>query len=126
MIIDLPEEVAKAWKEREGPLVLATVDARGLPNAIYASIVSRIADGRIAVADNYFDKTIANIRSGSKASILFITKNRKSYQIKGLVEYRREGPLYEDMLAWADPEHPRRGVAVLNPEEVYKGNERLA
>jgi predicted pyridoxine 5'-phosphate oxidase superfamily flavin-nucleotide-binding protein len=78
------------------------------------------------VADNYVDKTIANIRNGSKASILFIAKNRKSYQIKGAIEYHSEGPLYQEMLGWADPVHPRKGVAILNSEEVYQGKKRLA
>ena len=122
----LPEEVASAWLEREGPLVLTTVDDNGMPNAIYAGIAKMIADGRIAVADNYFYKTIANIHNKCTASILFITKNRKSYQIKGRIDYHSEGPLYEEMLTWADPKHPRKGVAVMNPEEVYKGKERLA
>jgi predicted pyridoxine 5'-phosphate oxidase superfamily flavin-nucleotide-binding protein len=126
MIEMLPEEVASAWLEREGPLVLTTVDDNGMPNAIYIGVAKMITDGRLAVADNYFYKTIANIRSKCKASILFITKNRKSYQIKGRIDYHSEGPLYEEMLTWADPKHPRKGVAVMNPEEVYKGKERLA
>ncbi|MBN1308139.1 MAG: pyridoxamine 5'-phosphate oxidase family protein [Chitinispirillaceae bacterium] len=121
----LPQEVISAWNDREGPLVATTVDAAGVPNSIYASIVNITADGRIAVADNYFNKTAANISHGGQAAILFITKGRKSYQIKGRFEYRSAGPLYEEMLTWADPKHPRKGVAVMNPEEAYCGSERL-
>jgi predicted pyridoxine 5'-phosphate oxidase superfamily flavin-nucleotide-binding protein len=126
MIEQLPGEVVKAWEEREGPVVLATVDGNGKPNAIYATIVKRMADGRLAVADNFFDKTLANIRAGSRASILFITNARKSYQVKGSIEYCTQGPLYEEMLGWADPRHPRKGVAVLNSEEIFRGKDRLA
>jgi predicted pyridoxine 5'-phosphate oxidase superfamily flavin-nucleotide-binding protein len=121
----LPDEVIAAWKDREGPVVLTTVNSEGVPNSIYASIVSMMADGRIAVADNYFDKTIANIRAGRKAGILFITKKFKSYQIKGGIEYCSKGPLYDEMLLWADPKHPRKGVAVMNTEEAYKGKDKL-
>jgi predicted pyridoxine 5'-phosphate oxidase superfamily flavin-nucleotide-binding protein len=121
----LPNEVIAAWQDREGPVVLTTVNSDGVPNSIYASVVSMTADGRIAVADNYFDKTIANIRVGSKSGILFITKDHKSYQIKGGIEYCSKGPLYDEMLSWADPKHPRKGVAVLNTEEVYQGKDKL-
>lgn len=122
----LPDEVIHAWEEREGPLVLITVSKDGIPNAIYASIVKILADGRIAVADNYFDKTKRNIKEDNcQASALFIAKGHKSYQIKGSIEYHTQGPLYDEMLTWADPKHPRKGVAILNAEEVYRGNVRL-
>ncbi len=45
MNVSLPDEVVQAWKNREGPLVLTTVNKEGAPNAIYASIVNIIADG---------------------------------------------------------------------------------
>jgi uncharacterized protein len=122
----LPQEVVQAWSEREGPVVFTTVNSESIPNAIYASMVNRMSDGRIAVADNYFDKTISNIQEGSRASILFITRNHKSYQIKGTIEYHREGPLFEEMLTWADPKHPRKGVAIIIPEELFQGGTRLA
>jgi predicted pyridoxine 5'-phosphate oxidase superfamily flavin-nucleotide-binding protein len=123
MFKQLPEEVLAAWKEREGPVVLVTVDGEQTPNAIYASIAHLMSDGRLAVADNYFDKTKANIDARTKASLLFITKNRKSYQVKGTIDYHTGGPLYEEMLAWADPKHPRKGVAILNMQKAYRGRD---
>ena len=121
----LPEEVVLAWGERIGPIVFCTVDTAGKPNAIYASIVHLMRDGRIAIADNYFDKTLFNIRSGSRASILFITKEHKAYQIKGDVEYYTGGVMFEEMLTWADPKHPRKGVVIVTSNEVYRGSDRL-
>jgi hypothetical protein len=61
MIKDI-ELVAKAWNNREGPAVLATVDASKKPNAIY------VGEGFI-VADNYFCKTLANIENGAPGAI---------------------------------------------------------
>lgn len=99
----LPDEVMNAWQLREGPLVLITVCKNGVPNAKYVSIIKIIADGRIAVADNYFDKTKSNIdASNCKASALFIAKGHKSYQVKGIIEYHTQGPFYEEMLTWAE------------------------
>ena len=36
----LPEIVLKDWENRDGPVCLATVDEKGIPNAIYATCVS--------------------------------------------------------------------------------------
>jgi len=125
MALPLCDEIAQAWCEREGPVVLATVSGDGTPNAIYATIVSRMADGRLAVADNYFVKTKANIDSGSRASVLFMTKQGKAYQVKGRLEYHADGPLHAEMLIWADAKHPRKGVAILNAEEGFAGSKKL-
>ena len=125
MTRQLPKEVIDAWNERVEPVVVTTVDRNGLPNSIYASIVHMASDGRIAIADNYFDKTATNIRSGTSAVVLFITPRKKAYQVKGHFDYYASGPLFEEMVGWADPKHPRRGVALMNPVEVYRGGERL-
>ena len=78
----LPDIVSQAWEQREGPIVLTTVDREGTPNAIYATCVSKFGEDTLVVADNFFNKTRANILAGSKASLLFITKEGKSYQVK--------------------------------------------
>ncbi|MBN2863906.1 MAG: pyridoxamine 5'-phosphate oxidase family protein, partial [Bacteroidales bacterium] len=96
----LPEKVSKAWEMHEGPVVLATVDKDGVPNVIYATCVSKFSEDTIVVANNYFNKTLDNIFSGSKGSILFITKEKKSYQIKGSIEYHEKGAVYDDMKKW--------------------------
>jgi len=114
-----------AWDSREGPVVLTTVDEKVVPNAIYATSVKLLDDGRIVVADNYFNKTRANIKRGSMGSVLFLTKERKAYQAKGSIEYLIEGSIYEDMRQWVDPKHPRIAVAVLSVDELYAGAERL-
>jgi predicted pyridoxine 5'-phosphate oxidase superfamily flavin-nucleotide-binding protein len=126
MVLNLPVEVMDGWNNREGPVCFCTVDEDGTPNSIYATVVAIMKDGRIAVADNYFDKTKSNILRKSRMSALFITKDHKAYQVKGTVEYATQGPLFEEMLTWAQPKYPRTGVAVLNAISVYKGKEKLA
>lgn len=121
----LPEQVSKAWEDREGPVVLTTVNGDGIPNAIYATCVSKFSEDTIVVANNYFSKTLENIRTGSKGSILFITKEGKSYQVKGNIEYHEEGPLFEDMKQWNPEKHPGHAATALKVEEVYSGAEKL-
>ena len=121
----LPLSIIKAWEERKGPIILTTVDNNRVPNAIYASCVSKYSEDSIVVADNYFDKTRKNILAGSKGSILFITKDGKAYQIKGSIEYHAEGEVFEDMKRWNPKQHPGHAAAVLKVEEVYAGAEKL-
>jgi predicted pyridoxine 5'-phosphate oxidase superfamily flavin-nucleotide-binding protein len=122
----LPEAVCTAWENREGPIVLTTVDAAGNPNAIYATCVSKYSDDTLIVADNFFNKTRANILAGSAASLLFITKEGKSYQIKGEMEYHTEGAYFEDMKKWNPERLPGHAAAVLKVAHVFRGAEELA
>ncbi len=121
----LPEIVSQAWENRAGAVVLTTVDAAGKPNAIYATCVSKYDDETLVVADNYFNKTRANILAGCKAAILFITEEGKSYQVKGSLSYQNSGAIYEDMKLWNPEKHPGHAATVLNVEEVYCGGEKL-
>ncbi len=121
----LPQDVSNAWNDRKGPAVFSTVDENGIPNAIYATCVSKYDENTILIADNYFDKTKKNIFSGSKGSVLFITNEDKAYQLKGSVEYHKDGALFEDMKKW-NPDHlPGNAVAAVKVEEVYTGSEKL-
>lgn len=121
----LPEIVSKAWENREGPVIFTTVDGNGNPNAIYATCISKYSEDMIVVANNYFSKTMSNLLAGSKGSILFMTKEGKSYQIKGSLEYHQTGAIFDDMKKWNPAKHPGHGAAVLKIEEVYSGAEKL-
>lgn len=121
----LPEKVSKAWEDREGPIVLATINGNGIPNAIYATCVSKYNEDTLVIANNYFSKTLQNIQAGSKGTILFITKEGTSYQVKGRIEYHEAGPIYDDMKKWNPAKHPGHAAAALKVEEVYSGAEKL-
>jgi len=125
-MVSLSETIHSVWEQREGPVVFTTVDSQGLPNAIYATCVNKYGDNKIVVADNYFNKTRNNILSGSKGSILFITHDGKSYQMKGTIEYHEEGDVYKDMKNWNPNKHPGYAAAVLVINEIYSGAKKLA
>lgn len=66
----LIKEVSQAWDYREGPLIIVTDDHVGIPQAIYASWVSKYDEATRVVAGNYFNKTGKNILSGCQVSLL--------------------------------------------------------
>lgn len=121
----LPESVLEAWDKKEGAVVLTTISKEGLPNSIYATCTARFKDNYFVVADNYFSKTRENILSGSKGSLLFITSENKSYQLKGSIEYYTEGEIFDEMKTWNPEKHPGNAAAALKVEEIYSGSEKL-
>ncbi len=122
----LPQAIREAWENREGPIVLTTVDNDGTPNSIYASCVRQVGDDTFVVADNFFCKTRANILSGTTGSLLFITKEGKSFQVKGPVEYFTEGPVFENMKEWNPERLPGHAAAALKVESAYAGANELS
>lgn len=121
----LIQEIIDAWAEREGATVLTTVSSEGIPNSIWVMSTGLYKNEHIIIADNYFDKTKANILSTGIASVLFITKDGRSYQLKGTMSYHRDGPFYDFMMEVTPPKFPRRAAVVLHATEIYSGSERL-
>ncbi|HKL59751.1 MAG TPA: pyridoxamine 5'-phosphate oxidase family protein [Sphaerochaeta sp.] len=121
----MSDVVKQAWEERDGAIVLTTVDNTGLPNSIYVTCIGLSDDNRIVIANNYFSKTKQNIDAKSKATVLFITKEGKSYQVKGAVEYHTSGALFDWMKGWNPTKHPGHGALVINTTEMYSGTEKL-
>ena len=121
----LPRKVVEAWENRDDPVILATVSKDGLPNIIYVICVGIFGDDRLVVADNFFNKTRRNLLQGCKGVILFRDKNGKAYQVKGTMEYHKEGNVFENMKTWNPPQHPGHAAAALKVEEAYSGAEKL-
>jgi len=121
----IPQEIRDAWATRSGPVIFTTADGDGKPNAIYATCTEIYEEEYVVVADNYFQKTKANILNGCTGSILFISEEKKAYQLKGTLEYHREGPLFEDMKRWNPVQHPGHAAAALKVKEIYSGSEKI-
>ncbi len=122
----LPENVSQAWEGHEGPIVFGTVDSQCTPNLVYMTCVRKIAEDRFVLVDNFFNKTRANIASGSEGAFVFITAEGKSFQIKGRLERLTSGPIYDDMKTWNPERLPGEAAVVLHVQEVYSGAEKLA
>jgi len=119
------QPIKDTWDRRSGPAVFATVGARGEPNAIYVTCLALYDDRTVVIADNYFDKTRANILAGTRGSLLYITEDSKTIQIKGSITYHTDGPVFDHMKSWNPSKHPGNAAAALTVEEIYSGAKRL-
>lgn len=123
--ITIPQEIKEAWANKKGAIVFTTVSTDAVPNSIYATCVSLYEDNSVIVANNYFSKTMENINSGSKGTILFITEDDKAYQIKGSIEYVVSGKVFDNMKSWNPTRLPGHGAAIVKVEEIFSGAEKL-
>lgn len=124
----LPQAVIEALENRKGPVVFTTVAPDGTPNSAWVGCVDKCDEDGILLADNYFHKTRANILAGSKGSVLWITEDGTSYQVKGRIEYLKEGALYEQMrelVKGLSADLPGVAATVVRIEEAYSGAEKL-
>jgi predicted pyridoxine 5'-phosphate oxidase superfamily flavin-nucleotide-binding protein len=121
----LPQAFLDAWDQREPRMIFTTVNSSGEPNAAWVLCVNKLDDKRILIANNFFSKTLENIHTGSRGSLLMIAPEREAYQIKGALEYHTDGPIYTDMKAWLDPKFAGVGAVILNIESIYYGAEKV-
>ena len=122
----LSQRVRQAWDVKDEILAFATADRKGIPNVVWVACVRIIDDERILIVNNYFHKTLDNILSGSRGSLLFIAPEREAYQIKGTLSYHTDDDIFGEMKAWLDPKYAGLGAVVLTVSEIYCGAEKIA
>jgi len=81
------------------PSVVGTVDAQGIPNVSYLSHVYYVDDSHVAMSNQYFSKTIANVRSQGVATVLVLdARTGQQYMLDlSFKEALDSGPIFERM-----------------------------
>ena len=95
------------------------------PNAVWVSCYRLLDDERLVIADNYFDKTRANIMENPRVAVTALSDEIGSVQVKGTCERLTEGSEYEDMLTWVSGNHPRTAACVIRIEEIWNGSKDM-
>ncbi|HZJ87875.1 MAG TPA: pyridoxamine 5'-phosphate oxidase family protein [Sphaerochaeta sp.] len=121
----IPKQVLAAWQVRKPVAALTTVSKAGVPNTVWVASISLGAGPVIVIADNYLTKTKANALENPVGTLLFMTKENKSYQLKGRLSYHKSGQYFDHMYAVTEEKFPRHAALVLHVEEVYSGAEQL-
>jgi len=122
----LTPEARQAWENRERRIVLTTTDGQGVPNSIWTLCAELLDDDKVVIANNSMSKTLANVETGGKAALLYIAPEREAYQLKGSVEHHAEGPIFDYLKSWLNPNYPGKSAVLFRIEEIYYGAAKVA
>jgi len=95
---------ARASLDAALPATISTVDDGGVPNVSYLSRVLYIDDGHVALTNQFFRKTRANLGSNPHALVMVVDPaDGSQYQLQLEFEASHtEGPLFEQLKAELD------------------------
>lgn len=99
------------------PSVIATLDAEGAPNVSYLSQVWFVDDEHVALSNQFFSKTAANVRATGRATALIVDGRTGAQYVMALqwVRSLTEGELFDRMAA-----HLRAICALHGPDDVMR------
>ena len=120
-------EKVRAMFESQAIVTLATASAKGEPNVVPIGAKKVLDDETILISDQYFRKTIANLKENPQASLTFWDAGTgESYQIKGTVTIETSGRMFEETAAWIEELARKinapmksKGAIVLKIKEIY-------
>lgn len=111
--------------EKVPVVVLATATGDGTPNAVPMAAKKIIDDETILLSDQYFNKSLANMKSNPKASVTFWEKT-EGYQFKGTIIIETSGKRYEETAKWIEElgnaigiTMRSKGAVIMKIDEIY-------
>ncbi len=103
---------------------VATASKAGVPNVAPIAYVRLMSDDTIWIADNFMNKTFANLTENPQAALyMWDPDTKKCFQIKGKVELKPSGPDFEKMREWVysvKPGLPAKTLVVMKVTEVFQ------
>ena len=127
-MVKIPKEVKIAIDETK-PICVATVNNELIPNIIYVGFLKYINDTTVVIADNKLVKTKNNILANSNLSFVVLNpETKKSYQLKGKVEYVQDGEKYQDVFKWVQEKRPDlhpKGALYITITEIFSGDKKI-
>ncbi|MBA3035486.1 MAG: flavin-nucleotide-binding protein [Desulfobacterium sp.] len=118
-------ERMKELFEKVGAAALATSTPDGTPNVVPVGAKKIIDDETVLISDQFFNKTLANMKSNPQVSITY-WEGHEGYQLKGKVTIETSGKRYEETARWIEDMGTRagfplksKGVVILKIEEIY-------
>jgi predicted pyridoxine 5'-phosphate oxidase superfamily flavin-nucleotide-binding protein len=102
---------------------VATSSKAGVPNVAPIAFVKLIDDDTIWMADNYMNKTLANLKENPQAAFyIWDADNRKCFQVRGSTEIKTSGPDYDmmkKMVIEKKPDAPAKSLVIMKVTEAF-------
>jgi len=111
--------------EKVPAAVVATSTPDGEPNAVPVGAKKIIDDETILISDQFFNKTLANMKSNPRIAVSF-WEGHEGYQLKGSITIETSGKRYEETAKWIEEMGNKagfplksKGAVILKIEEIY-------
>ncbi|MDP3747059.1 MAG: GAF domain-containing protein [Phenylobacterium sp.] len=107
------------------PSIVATLDAAGTPNVSYLSQVYLVDETHVALSNQFFSKTVANVKATGRAAVV-VVDGRTGQQYALDLAYERslgEGEIFERMAAQLkaiSSQHAVGEVMALRSADLYR------
>ncbi|MBN2514904.1 MAG: pyridoxamine 5'-phosphate oxidase family protein [Deltaproteobacteria bacterium] len=118
-------ERVKEIFQKQHDVVLATASKEGIPNVVVVGAKKIIDDETILISDQYFDKTLANMKENPRAAVT-VWEKTEGYQIKGMVSIETSGPRFEETMRWIEDLGKKfnvhlksKGAVILKITDIY-------
>ena len=118
-------ERMKTLFNQQKVVVLATADPDGVPNAVPVGAKEIIDDETILISDQYFNKTLANLKANPTAAVT-VWEGHEGYQFKGRISIETEGERYDRVARWVAEKGEKagrqlrsKGIVLLHIEAIY-------
>ncbi len=103
---------------------VATASKKGIPNVVPIAFVVLASDDTIWIADNFMNKSLANVKENPHASIfLYDSDIKRCCQVKGTIEVKTTGSDYEKMKKMVHekkPGLPAKSLLVMKITEIFE------
>jgi len=111
--------------EKVPAAIVATATTDGDPNAVPVGAKKIIDDETILISDQFFNKTLANMKSNPRVAVSF-WEGHEGYQLKGSITIETSGKRFEETAKWIEEMGNKagfplksKGAVILKIEEIY-------
>ncbi|HMA84879.1 MAG TPA: pyridoxamine 5'-phosphate oxidase family protein [Desulfosalsimonadaceae bacterium] len=111
--------------EKVPAAIVATATPDGDPNAVPVGAKKIIDDETILISDQFFKKTLANMKSNPRIAVSF-WEGHEGYQLKGSITIETSGKRFEETAKWIEEMGNKagfplksKGAVILKIEEIY-------
>lgn len=101
---------------------LATTTKDGIPNVVPIGFARPIDDETILIADNYMNKTRANIEANPYIAIVTKDASKCPYQFKGEVQVFESGNYFDTVTEWGQNAMTKltpKAAILMKVQEIY-------
>jgi predicted pyridoxine 5'-phosphate oxidase superfamily flavin-nucleotide-binding protein len=96
-MVNIPKEVMDVLAVSDSAKMIATTDAKGIPNVVPVWSITAVDSETIAFAELFIKRTKENLENNKNAAIAVFKGPMTGYQLKGtFVGFQTSGPIFEN------------------------------